>query len=75
MSDDWKRYVRPCNADGVEHDCMYEFIQGWDVESFTVWLAAERARIWDEAYGLGFDRGAGRREGIPPMNQYRGDAA
>ena len=70
MSDDWKRYVKPCNADGVEHDCMYEFIQGWDVESFTVWLASERARIYAE----GYQAASSLRMG-PKFNPYKDGAA
>lgn len=73
-ADEWKRYVRPCDADGVEHDCLYEFIAGWDVESFTEWLLSERARIWDECAETAWGAhliGAGSLNDLRGLNPYR----
>lgn len=38
MNEPWTKYVKPCQHNGVEHDCTHQYIEGWDVDSFLSWL-------------------------------------
>ena len=38
-TDEWRDYVQPCSANGVEHDCTYDYVTSWPVELFEAWLA------------------------------------
>ena len=52
--DDWEQFVAPCASNGVEHDCSYEFVDGWEVESFRTWLAEVIRAAREEGFQAGW---------------------
>lgn len=67
----WERYVRDCTANGIEHDCAHEFIDGWPLEDFESWLRGHDAVLGRKAEARGLEKaGAEVREWADSFDEY-----